>query len=254
MIDEIKKSINSVLFERVTSPLYGTFICTWLIWNWKIVYLTLFISEKTIQGSKIDFIVNNYSNVCHLVWGPLISTIVLISIIPFASNGSYWLHMWFKQWKVRMKNKLEDKQLLNFEQSVAIRLDLKNKEIEFEKLILDKENEIGLLKTQISELESQISSANFNNNSSGSSYGINDYIEFKANSKVFDYFESIVKSIKENNNFPEDIPADIKEYYLINEIIKKKYSPYVKYDQFNLTHKGELIYKEHFNKTFNAKK
>jgi hypothetical protein len=54
MQSEIKKSINSILFERLTSPLYGTLIISWLIWNWKIIYLTLFVdSEENYEEIEI---------------------------------------------------------------------------------------------------------------------------------------------------------------------------------------------------------
>jgi hypothetical protein len=67
MIEETKKSIQSILYQRVSSPFYGTSIVSWLIWNWKVIYLTIFVSEKIIKKSKIDFIVDNYSEINHLV-------------------------------------------------------------------------------------------------------------------------------------------------------------------------------------------
>jgi len=66
MLDDIKKSLNEIIYERTTSPLYGTLIISWLIWNWRIVYLTFFISEKKITKNKIDFILSNYSDIHHI--------------------------------------------------------------------------------------------------------------------------------------------------------------------------------------------
>lgn len=48
MFDELKKSISAILYERTTSPLFGSFILSWTVWNWKIFYITLFISEDKI--------------------------------------------------------------------------------------------------------------------------------------------------------------------------------------------------------------
>lgn len=31
MLDDLKKSVSSILYERATSPLYGTFVITWVI-------------------------------------------------------------------------------------------------------------------------------------------------------------------------------------------------------------------------------
>ena len=60
MINELKKSINAALYERAVSPLYGTFLITWSLWNWKIIYLTFFVSENKLEINKIDYIVANY--------------------------------------------------------------------------------------------------------------------------------------------------------------------------------------------------
>ena len=50
------KSVNSILKERLTSPLFGTLIITWLVSNWEIVYVTLFVSEKYLKENRIDYI------------------------------------------------------------------------------------------------------------------------------------------------------------------------------------------------------
>ncbi|MCP4460990.1 MAG: hypothetical protein GY816_23665 [Cytophagales bacterium] len=52
IFDETRKSINSALYERVSSPLYGTLIISWLVWNWEIVYLTFFVNESRIEMTK----------------------------------------------------------------------------------------------------------------------------------------------------------------------------------------------------------
>jgi hypothetical protein len=38
MLDDFRKSINSVLYERMTSPLFGALLISWCIWNWDILY------------------------------------------------------------------------------------------------------------------------------------------------------------------------------------------------------------------------
>lgn len=126
MIDELKKSLNSILNDRLVSPLFGTFIFSWLIWNWKIIYLTLFISEKQIETNKIAFIVENYNSEYNLLIYPLVSTLMLLTIVPFISNGTYWLSLIFSQWKVNKKNEIQKNQLITLEQSIALREKIKN--------------------------------------------------------------------------------------------------------------------------------
>ena len=153
MIEETKKSIQSILSQKISSPFYGTLIVSWLLWNWKIIYLTLFISEKTIDGNKIDFIVSNYNSNYHLIWFPLLSTAVILTIIPFVTNGAYWLDLNFDKWRIEKKHQIEKKQLLTIEQSISLRELIINTEKRIEELLLDKNNEIEQLKLLISEYE-----------------------------------------------------------------------------------------------------
>ncbi|TMU57119.1 hypothetical protein [Flagellimonas algicola] len=152
MIYEIKKSINSILYERVSSPLFGTFIVSWLIWNWRIVYLTFFVDSDKIELNKVDFILKNYNQVEFLVWYPLISTVILITIIPFISNGAYWLNLRFSQWKIDQKKIIEKKQLLSIEQSIKLREQFSDMEKRFDNLLSEKNDEIKQLELTIDDL------------------------------------------------------------------------------------------------------
>ena len=63
MIANLKKSLSAILYERTSSPFYGTLIVSWLVWNWKIIYLTFFISEDKIELDKISYISENLSEI-----------------------------------------------------------------------------------------------------------------------------------------------------------------------------------------------
>jgi hypothetical protein len=246
MISELRKSINSILFERITSPFYGTLIASWLIWNWKIPYLTVFVSETNISGTKIDFIINNYSNVNQLVIFPLISTFILLTLIPFISNGAYWLQLKFNKWKIDKKNEIEMKQLLTLEQSISIRKEIRVKEKEFEDLLEKKEKTIELLQNEIIELEKSINQDNSKISSNNKLDGNKiDYEDFKKNKEAFSIFNSVVKSIKDSGEFPSNISEELKEYFLVNEIIEEKYIS--GRDYYNLTEKGKNFYRDSFN-------
>jgi hypothetical protein len=243
MQSEIRKSINSILFERVTSPLYGTLIISWLIWNWKIIYLTLFVDSEEIEGTKIDFILNNYSEINHLLTYPLISTLLLITIFPFISNGAYWVNLKFKKWKIDQKNSIEEKQLLTLEQSISIRKELKEKENDFQEMISKKDLEITLLKK---ELETQNDSENTQEKSpKENEIDSLDYSNFKQNDYVFKHFYKIAQQIRKSYKIPANIPEDVLEYYLLNDIIEKSSGAYY------LKSKGNKFYKKYVNENIN---
>jgi hypothetical protein len=154
MITELRKSINSILYQRVTSPLFGTFCVSWLVWNWKIIYTTFFIGEDKIDKNKIDYIVENFNDTSFLIWYPILSTIILLTIIPFVSNGAYWLSLKFEKWRVDNKNEIEKKQLLTLEQSIQLREQIIESERKFDSLLQNKNDEIKQLKGIIEEKES----------------------------------------------------------------------------------------------------
>jgi len=247
MLSDLRKSINAILFERVTSPLFGTLTISWIVWNWKIIYLTFFISESKVKGNKIDYIIENYSDIHLLVTYPLISTLVLITLIPFLSNGAFWLYLKFNRWKIDKKNEVEKKQLLSFEKSLAIRKELKDKEIEFEKLLSDKEEEIELLNIEIKELQKkpQETENPFNQQIDQNKITF-EYEELKKNKKAFRFFDQIGKSITSQVYLPKSIPEEVINYYLINDLITRDSS-----GSHDFTSNGKKLYKKYFNQNFN---
>ncbi|MDY7395235.1 hypothetical protein UMM65_08270 [Aureibaculum sp. 2210JD6-5] len=263
MISEFRKSINAILFERVTSPLFGTFFATWMIWNWKIIYLTLFISESEIDQNKLEYITNNLWEFKLLVTYPIVSTIILITIIPFISNGAFWVSLNFKNWRSNQKLKIEKKQLISLEQAISLRRELREKEIDFEKILENKTKEITTLQSMIKEMEKTISEKDKelesitkpvrvkSNNSGSGSYSNSDFIKFKNNKKAFKYFENIAKSLRKKFKFPENLPEEIKEYYLINGIAEDdEYDDFENEQLYKLSWKGEHMFRDYFNENF----
>ena len=153
MITELRKSIHSILYQRVSSPFFGTLILSWVIWNWRIVYLTLFINAKEIGKNKIEYITSEFSDVNFLLWYPIASTIVLLTLVPFVSNGAYWLSLKFEKWKKDQKNSIEKKQLLTLEQSIQLREEIVESEKRFDTLLQSKNDEIKQLKALLSEYQ-----------------------------------------------------------------------------------------------------
>lgn len=163
MINEWKNSFGTYVNERVNSPLYGTFTLTWIIWNWKLLYFLLFIDISEIpfkahgiRYSRIEYIEKFYSDPTYTLTGPFISTIVLISIIPFLSNAAYFVTLRFRQWRLEQKQVIEKKQLLTLEESVNIRLNIESQNNRYANIMQEKENEIAGLKLLSDELNNKI--------------------------------------------------------------------------------------------------
>ncbi|MFM7857589.1 MAG: hypothetical protein ACKO96_38120 [Flammeovirgaceae bacterium] len=256
MIDDIRKSINSILYERVSSPFYGTIIISWLIINWRIPYLTLFVDQDKLDKNKIDFIIDNYCSFDTLVIFPAISTFSLLTVIPFITNGAYWLDLKFKTWRVNKRNEIEGKQLLTMEQSIRFRTEMRELEESFDKLLEKKDEEIKTLKSELGtkrlpNSDNVKTSKRATRTGKGSNYSYSDFTDLRDNQKLYKVFEEIAKSLKDTNQFPKDINEKIKEYYLVNEIVDEDLDAWGNKTYF-LTYKGEEIYKEHFNNAFKS--
>lgn len=201
-MEEIKKSISAILYERTTSPLFGTLICSWLLWNWKIPYLSFFVSENKLEINKVDYIIANYNDFHHLITYPLISTLILLTLIPFVSNGAYWLSINFENWKLKHKNIIESKQLLTVEQSIELREQILKQEERFSKLVQDKNSEIELLKKQIDNEKIMEKGSEKTDDSNAELEKLAKRI--MSNSTELETFNYITKSIQSNYRMQND--------------------------------------------------
>jgi hypothetical protein len=150
MLDEIRKSINSTLYERTKSPLYGALITSWCLWNWKLIYYLFVVDSKTSFNDRVACIQNELTNNWTLFYGPLLSTLFILTVFEFISNYAYWLHIYYKTWRINKKTHEEGKQLLTYEQSLKLRNDIRQTEEQYEKLIQEKEVEIKVLNDSLS--------------------------------------------------------------------------------------------------------
>lgn len=267
MISEFKKSVDGILSERLASPLYGTFIVSWLLWNWKIIYLTLFINKDEITGTKIDFIVKNYSNHWDLITLPAISTLILLTIMPFLTIGAYWLQLWFNDKRLIIKNKIEKNQVLTIQQSNAIRKEIRESEKLLNDLVIKKDETIKYLQDEIDALKNEIEDISIKNrklaevtNKSSepnkpwempdSTAQDVDFELLKNNRIAYDNYLETAKSISNTNEVPMNLDRNILEFYIVNGYVARSKS----YKEYSLTEKGKIVYKKMFNDTFSNQK
>lgn len=156
-MEDYLKSIKAILYDRITSPFYGTLIISWLLWNWEIPYVTFFVSESKICGTKIHYIIENCGNLNNLLLFPLISTVFLILVIPFVSNGAFWITHKFDTWRINKRNELDNKQLLTLAHSIALRTEMLELEGKIEKQLNSKDLEIKQLNGQIENFVNLVS-------------------------------------------------------------------------------------------------
>jgi hypothetical protein len=230
---ELGKSIKSILNERISSPFYGTLIISWLLWNWKIPYVTFFIESSKLKDNKIDYILENCNNIHHLITFPFLSTIVILTFIPFFSNGAYWVTMIFDTWRLKKKNDIEKNQLLTLEQSVQLRVELQTIGENLEKILSKKTEEIEFLKKQL-ELASNNQIQGY---SSEDKINESDLNEFLNNNDAIKYINLISYSAQTEYTMSHDVPKTVLNYYVVNDLIQN-----TGIGKFKMTEKGKREY------------
>lgn len=263
-MNEYIKSVKAILYDRITSPFYGTLIISWLLWNWKIPYVTFFISEEVLADNKIDYIIDNCTSISHLLWFPLASVVVLLTIIPFITNGAYWLSLKFDKWRYDKRAEIENKQLLTIEQSLSLRMEMREQEERFGRIMSNKEQElkdknaeIEFYQNKISELNILLENSKDEKISKGLNYTDNDkeemfrneYEVFKNDTDAFKYFDKLIEDIQLDRDIRNELPIDIINYLDVSSIIKKGSKGI-----FELTEKGKYFLKFRVKETLNKSK
>lgn len=91
--NEILDSFNGVIKKRLTTPIYGTFLLSWIIFHWKFIFSLFFVSEDKIWQAtgllKNDYLSKEFFNFSD--WYFYVSWIMPIILT--------WLIIWkFPKW------------------------------------------------------------------------------------------------------------------------------------------------------------
>jgi hypothetical protein len=218
---ELTKSLKAYFYDKTTSPLYSTIIVSWCLWNWRIFYVTFFISESVIYN-KLEFIESNL-----IGWGvslvyPLASAIFIITVVPWISNGVKLLTLWYE---LRLKEKVVEKEkssLLTVEESIALRLEIENEKIRFYQSMSSKDKDLEGQRKTIETLSGQIASLNKDriNYETGikilrAEYGLQGAfidVKDKLNSMIKDHSLEINVN---NETFGDPKPGELKQLTMI---------------------------------------
>lgn len=216
---EVFESILQSAKDRVTNPILGAFVISWLIFNWDAIACFLYSTEDIeyrISCAK------EYTNLTKLLCYPLTSAIVLNVGFPFISYG---LEKLLSTNKVRRKSLVIEEQISLLD--VELRRESKKSEIEKikleksqfeeerlsnenEKLLEEKDAEIQILKDKLSEETSDYYLAQ----------STLDYEEFKK-SDVFKYFKLLGLSITQRKSYGNEINEIVIEKFKALDIIQE---------------------------------
>jgi hypothetical protein len=91
MLKEFAQSFQRLVHERITSPLSGAIILSWLYWNWRIPVMLL-LSNQPVEA-RIKLIADEYTSVYPNLIYPLATATLLLALYPWIAYLPYrwWL-------------------------------------------------------------------------------------------------------------------------------------------------------------------
>ncbi len=99
---DILNSVAKWFKERTTSPLYGTFILSVILWNWKFFYILFWQSEEKLNIPRIEYVQNHilynatyFGHIVYFLILPALSTYFIVWWLSYLSNWAHKKHVEF---------------------------------------------------------------------------------------------------------------------------------------------------------------
>ena len=142
---DIMLSIKGVLYERISSPFYGSFIFSFVVINWKIP-IDIFFGDVTPEKriSIIEKLISDAS-VGQLLWGPLASALFITCVLPAVSTCVLWVWEWWQKNAREIVESYEKHKRLTVEQSNELRVEIDGIQERFKLLLEEKDKQIARL-------------------------------------------------------------------------------------------------------------
>lgn len=157
---ELTNSLKAVLYSRVSSPIYSTFILAWCVYNWEAV-LTLLFSEEAlkirIEACKALFYTDGSFH-WGTFWWPVGVTVFFLVVKPVLTSVHYAYSEWLKAKAEKKKEEFNAARLLTLEQSQSYIDELNRYRDRYNNLLVERNDEFDNLSNQKKSLQEQLES------------------------------------------------------------------------------------------------
>lgn len=271
----MKEIINSILDstkDRLKNPILGSFVFSWVIFNWKAIFYIL-LSEQPIER-KIKYTEENFSNIYNNFWFPLYFSTFYILFFPYilwlfdqisskaiVGRKMSALKLNISDIQNKQKIAIEESELENLRASYRDKADL-NKKIEIlTSQLNDKTEIIESLNDELKEIREQQSKVkDFLSENSEITFTEKEqseylllYKNFK-DSDIFDFFKEIGSEISRRNALPKNIDDLVVEKYKHSGIIIEHKDEENERIYYKLTRKGQFFWGRFLNNIIITKK
>lgn len=233
MFDDVVKTIKAQLYDRVTSPLFGTFLMSWLAWNWRLPVLFLFDSTTNVLAKFAYVDAALYSNPSkYYLEGflyPLVTTGFFIGIYPWLARPvyGYWRHQINRQ--KELQQEIDNETPLLAEEARKLRRDVLEAELKYQTESEQREARIKDLEGIIKSLQQE----------SDSSESIQPYksipkLSQETTERTEETSTGMLLTLKEVANYEKGVSRDdlVSNLPVMNRVRKEHYLDLLVEDKF----------------------
>lgn len=169
MLEELSKTVKAQLYERVSSPLLGSFLIAWCGWNYKfvLVLISSMDAEKKLAYINAVLYPSIYARLLEGFTYPLLTSLLLIFVYPLPAR---WIYSYSRRQQVLLKKLqqvIDEETPLSMEDARELR---KSNSL----IVSEFEQEIAQARLQNDRLKEQLAAAKEALNSDGqNNEGIN---------------------------------------------------------------------------------
>lgn len=152
MIKDITNSIKAALYQRVSSPLYGTYIFSWFLFNWNIVLPLFFGVDKfdiRLESFKTSLYTSESVFIYSTIWFPFLMTVTILGLQPLLQRFLFIYTEWNKSEGLKRRDNFSSEIMLTLEQSNELRASFQNLQKFHQEILRNKESEIEEYKQQL---------------------------------------------------------------------------------------------------------
>jgi len=219
------KDILANIKERFSNPLIFSFICSWLIINWRITIAVIWHDNSQVEkaGSKsiYDF-VGDHINLWDSLIHPLIFAIAYTLVMPIIRNLIRALQSWATKWGENWSLEITKGMKIPFEKYLRFREEYEKRGKILEEVITKESVNLTLYDKAKTEL---LESKNLNNEMKQQVNEANELVSNLFNEKILNgYWTNTYKNKLTNEQGREEVFIEDEKYYILGNFNERKFA------------------------------
>jgi hypothetical protein len=158
MLADLLQSTRLSVKERLSSPLLGSFLISWTIWNWK--FLVILLSADSVVSTFELARTHSFPDICAvLAFGillPLASALAYVLLYPYPYRWVLEYSLKQQRLAAQVRQRIEEETPLTVEESRRIRVELVNMDRAHHQAVAELNEEIARLNAALDSATAEL--------------------------------------------------------------------------------------------------